>query len=613
MEAIGTSLYRPDLPTPRAIGSLCAMAAYTPPVRDISFTLDTISGVQSIAALPGFEHVDTDMVDGLLDEAARFFSQVFAPTNEIGDQEGAKLVDDVVVTPDAFKDPWAKLVEAGWLSVTGDMDFGGHGFPKAIGLAISEMMTTANLAFSLNPMLTGSAITLLERHGSDELRDIYLENLVTGEWTGTMVLTEPEAGSDVGALRSKASPNDDGTYAISGTKIFITWGDHDLTDNIIHLVLARTPDAPVGTKGISLFLVPKFLVDEQGNPGERNPVKTVSLEHKLGIHASPTAVLSFENATGYLVGEENRGMGYMFTMMNQARLEVGLEGLAVAERAYQHASAYAKERVQGRTLGASAPSPIIGHPDIRRMLMTMKAYTEAMRGLTYDAVAAEDRHHNETDDDARNAAADRLALLTPITKSWCTDRGVDVASLGIQVFGGMGFIEESGAPQFYRDARITPIYEGTNGIQALDLVMRKLPMKDGAVIDAYLAEIAALVAELESADEALAAIGSHLASAVEAVRAATAWLNSQDDAAARMSGATPYQEMLGTLAGGYYLARQALVASASADEDPWMAAKVSTAGFYAVNLLPKVHGLSDAVTAGSDLLFAVEDSLIGGS
>ena len=587
------------------------MADYTPPVRDIAFTLETISDIDSIAALPGFEHVETDMVDGLLDEAARFFSQVFAPTNEIGDQEGAKLVDDVVVTPEPFKGAWAKLVEAGWTAVTGDMDYGGHGFPKTIGLAISEMMTTANLAFSLNPMLTGSAITLLTRHGSDEQRDAYLEKLITGEWTGTMVLTEPEAGSDVGALRTKAVPNGDGSYAINGTKIYITWGDHDLADNIIHLVLARVPDAPVGTKGISLFLVPKYLLDEDGNPGERNPVKTVSLEHKLGIHASPTAVLSFEDATGYLIGEENRGMGYMFTMMNQARLEVGLEGLAVAERAYQHASAYAKDRKQGRALGSRESSPIIDHPDVRRMLMTMKAYTEAMRGLAYDAVAAEDRHTNSTDEVVKAEAGDRIALLTPITKAWCTDRGVEVSSIGVQVFGGMGFVEESGAAQFYRDSRITPIYEGTNGIQALDLVMRKLPMRDGAVVASYLDEIAALDGPLAEAGDALDATRIGLASAVETVRTATDWLNAQEDVAARMAGATPYQEMLGTLAGGYYLARQALAAADGADGDPWLAAKLVTSNFYALNLLPKVHGLADAVSAGSEVLFAVGDDLIG--
>ncbi len=589
------------------------MPNYTPPVRDITFVLNTISDVESIIELPGFEHVDPDMIDGVLDEAARFFSEVFAPTNEIGDEKGAKLEDGNVITPEEFKPVWSKLVEAGWTAVTGSLEYGGHGFPKTIGLSISEMMTSANLAFSLNPMLTGSGITLLTRHGSDELRDQYLAKLISSEWTGTMVLTEPEAGSDLGAVRTKALPRDDGSYAISGTKIFITWGDHDLTDNIIHLVLARTPDAPPGTKGISLFAVPKFVLDEDGAPGDRNDVEIVSIEHKLGIHASPTCVMSFDNATGHLVGEENQGMRYMFTMMNKARLEVGLEGLSVAERAYQHAAEYAKERIQGRALGSQEPSPIIDHADVRRMLMTMKAYTEAMRGLVYDAVAAEDRLHAAQDETVRVEGGNRLALLTPITKSWCSDRGVEVASIGVQVLGGMGFIEESGAAQFYRDARITPIYEGTNGIQALDLVMRKLPMDNGSVIDGYLAEIEALDGPLGDAGDDLADLRTQLAAAVEAARRATEWLNSSDDVGARMAGATPYQELLGTLTGGYYLARQAIAALPDVDSDPWMAAKVATARFYAVNLLPKVHGLLAGVTDGPDLLFAVDDEYIGAS
>jgi alkylation response protein AidB-like acyl-CoA dehydrogenase len=587
------------------------MANYTPPVRDISFTLDTIADVETIIGLPGFDHVDPDMIEGVLDESARFFSEVFAPTNEIGDEKGAVLEDGNVITPDEFKPVWNKLVEAGWTAVTGSLDFGGHGFPKTIGITVSEMMTSANLAFSLNPMLTGSGITLLTRHGSDELREKYLAKLISSEWTGTMVLTETEAGSDVGAVRTKAVKNGDGSYEISGTKIFITWGDHDLTDNIIHLVLARTPDAPIGTKGISLFVVPKFLLNEDGTPGERNTVETVSLEHKLGIHASPTCVLSFDKATGFIVGEENQGMRYMFTMMNQARLEVGLEGLSVAERAYQHAAEYAKDRVQGRALGSHEPARIIDHADVRRMLMTMKAYTEAMRCLIYDAVAAEDRMHRAPDEITRTAGAERLALLTPVAKSWCTDRGVEIASIGIQVLGGPGFIEESGAAQFYRDARITPIYEGTNGIQALDLVMRKLPMGDGAVINGYLSEIEALDQSLKDAGDELDDIREHLGRAVGSVQTATDYLNTCQDVLARMAGATPYQEMLGTLAGGYYLARQAIAALPDAEDDPWMAAKVATARFYAVNLLPKVHGLLAGATGGSDLLFAIDDSHIG--
>ena len=588
------------------------MATYTPPVRDMLFVLDTVGDLDSILNLSDFGHVDIETVEGMLSEAARFFSEVFAPTNEIGDRKGVSLEDGSVITPDEFKPVWSKLVESGWTAVTGSQDFGGHGFPRTIGLALSEMMTSANLAFSLIPMLTGSGITLLTRHGSDELRDKYLANLISCEWTGTMVLTEPQAGSDLGAIRTKAVRNRDGTYAISGTKIFITWGDHDLANNIIHMVLARTEDAPPGTNGISLFLVPKFRLDADGSPAELNEIEVVSIEHKLGIHASPTCVLSFDGATGFLVGEENQGMRYMFTMMNQARLEVGLEGLSVAERAYEHAAEYAKQRLQGHALGSSEPSPIIEHADVRRTLMTMKAYTESMRCLVYAAAAADDVLHSAHSEAERLEAGNRLALLTPIAKSWCTDRGVEVASMGIQVFGGMGFIEESGAAQFYRDVRITPIYEGTNGIQAIDLVMRKLPMDNGAVIEKYLAEIEALDAELERAGEPLAGIRTELANATKVVRKATSWLNSSPDVQARMAGATPYQEMLGTLAGGYYLAVSALVALPHVDKDPWMSAKVTTATFYATNLLPKVHGLIGSAIGGSNLIFAIDPQYIGG-
>jgi alkylation response protein AidB-like acyl-CoA dehydrogenase len=586
------------------------MSEYTAPVKDMAFTLDTVADITSIVDLPAYDHVDADIIEGLLDEAGRFFGEVFAPTNHIGDETGAVLVDGQVKTPDAFKPVWEKLTAAGWTAVTGSPEFGGHGFPKAIGAAVSEMMTTGNLAFSLAPMLTGSAISLLEHHGSDELREQYLANLIDCTWTGTMVLTEPEAGSDVGALRTKAEPNADGSWAITGTKIFITWGDHDLADNIIHLVLARTPDAPAGTKGISMFLIPKFLLNDDGTPGERNDVETVSIEHKLGIHASPTCVLAFNGATGYLIGEENHGMRYMFTMMNQARLEVGLEGLAVAERAYQLASTYAKDRRQGRVAGSTEPSPIIEHADVRRMLMTMKAYTEAMRGLVYDAFAAEDRQRHGRDDAERLDATNRIALLTPITKGWCTDRGVEVASIGVQVHGGMGFIEETGAAQLYRDARITPIYEGTNGIQAIDLVMRKLPMEGGDVVRRYLDEIDALDESLAS-NERLLAIREPLLAATAAVRKTTENLLAADDPNVRLAGATPYLDMLGTLTGGYYLARQAVAAAPTADEDPWMQAKVATAVFYATNLLGKVHGLVDAAIGGDAVLFAVGDEHIG--
>lgn len=534
-------------------------------------------------------------------------AEVIAPTNRAGDEIGCTLVDGQVITPDAFKGAWRTYVDAGWSAVAGPPEYGGHGFPETVGFAISEMFVAANLAFSLNPMLTGSAITVIRDHADEAVRETYLENLVTAEWTGTMVLTESEAGSDVGALRAKAIPTGDGTYLVSGSKIFITWGDHDLTDNIVHLVLARLPDAPPGTRGISLFVVPKMLVNADGTTGSSNNVETVSIEHKLGIHGSPTAVLAFDQSVGYLVGEPNKGMRYMFAMMNQARREVGLEGLGISERAYQQAVSYAQERTQGRAAGTpkTEVSPIIEHPDVRRMLMTMKAYNEACRGLLYDTAAAGERAHRDVDEDGRKTASDRVALLTPVAKAWCTDVGVAMTSVAIQVHGGMGYVEESGAPQHYRDARITPIYEGTNGIQAIDLVMRKLPMDDGAVVRSYLDEMAALDGPLEAADEPrLDSMREPLVAAIAALREATDWLNACEDPNDRLAGATPYLDMFGTVAGGAYLARLA-IAAAGEDRDDWIEAKIDTAVFYTHQILPRAAGWLPSVKAGAAELFAV--------
>jgi alkylation response protein AidB-like acyl-CoA dehydrogenase len=585
------------------------MFDYTPPLRDIKFVLRHIAGIDEIIDYPGFEHVDPDTIDGALDEAGRFMSEVVAPTNRDGDEIGSVWVDGNVITPDSFKNAWRKYVDAGWSAVSGPLEYGGHGFPEIFGFALSEMFVSANLAFSLNPMLTGSAIRVIEDHAGDELRDTYLEKLVTAEWTGTMVLTEPEAGSDVGALRTKAFPNDDGTYRINGSKIFITWGDHDLSDNIIHLVLARLPDAPPGTKGISLFLVPKMLVNDDGTIGERNNVETVSLEHKLGIHGSPTCVQAYDDSIGYLIGEPNRGMRYMFKMMNIARREVGLEGLGISDRAYQQALAYAKERRQGRAVGApkTEQSLIIEHPDVRRMLMTMKACNEAARGLLYDTAAAGERAYRHPDEDGRTAGSNRVALLTPVAKAWSTDIGVSMSSMGVQVHGGVGYVEETGAAQHLRDARITPIYEGTNGIQAIDLVMRKLPMDGGAVVRSYIEEMAELATSLSSHDDPrFAAMGATLADTVGALGEATEWLLSCGDPNDRLAGATPYLEMFGTVAGGYYLSRLALAAAGEATA-PWFEAKIDTAAFYAANVLPRAAGLLSPVTAGSAGLFAVPD------
>ena len=583
------------------------MADYTPPLRDIKFVLRHIANLDEIIGYPGFEHVDSETIDGALDEAGRFMAEVVAPTNRAGDEIGATWVEGNVITPDAFKDAWRKYVDAGWSAVTGPPEYGGHGFPETVGFAVSEMFVSANLAFSLNPMLTGSAITVIRDHADDDLRATYLEKLVTAEWTGTMVLTEPEAGSDVGALRTKAIPNDDGTYRINGSKIFITWGDHDLADNIIHLVLARLPDAPPGTRGISLFVVPKMLVNDDGTIGAWNNVETVSIEHKLGIHGSPTCVQAYDNSIGYLIGEPNRGMSYMFAMMNQARREVGLEGLGISDRAYQQAVEYAKERTQGRAVGTpkTEVSPIIEHPDVRRMLMTMKAYNEAARALLYDTAASGERMHRHPDEAGRRAGSDRVALLTPVAKAWCTDVGVEMTSIGVQVHGGMGYVEETGAAQHYRDARITPIYEGTNGIQAIDLVMRKLPMDGGRVVRGYLDEMAALEGPLvESGDPRLETIGKMLLASTASLSDATEWLLACEDPNDRLAGATPYLKMFGIIAGGYYLARLALAATAE-DSDSWLDAKINTSAFYAEQLLPTAFGLLPSVKAGAAGLFSV--------
>ncbi len=584
-------------------------------MRDINFVLKHIVGIDDLAELPVFAHAEPELVVGLLSEAGRFMSEVVAPSNQIGDTIGSQLDDDGTVTaPDEFKAAYEQYVAAGWNAVKGDPEYGGHGFPGTVGIAVQEMLTTANMAFSLCPMLTMSSILALQHHGSDDLKATYLEKLISGEWSGTMVLTEPEAGSDVGALRAKAMPQDDGTWRIFGTKIFITWGDHDMADNIVHLVLARAPEAPPGTRGISLFIVPKYLVNPDGSLGERNDVSCVSIEHKLGIHGSPTCVLSFgENggAVGYIVGEVNQGMRYMFTMMNDARLHVGLEGLGVTERAYQQALAFAQERKQGRAIGAprTESSPIIDHPDVRRMLMTMKANAEAMRALLYDNANAIDLSEHHPDEAARATYAGRAALLTPISKAWSTDLGVEMTSLGVQIHGGMGYVEETGAAQHWRDSRIAPIYEGTNGIQAIDLVLRKLPLDGGAVVRAYLDEMSALDAELAAAGDELATIRTELAEGVQLLRNATDLLLARENPNDLLAGATPYLRLFGTVAGGYYMAREALAAlGAAADEgdDGFLAAKVATARFYCEQLLPQAFGLVPAATAHAAPLFAIE-------
>jgi acyl-CoA dehydrogenase len=495
--------------------------------------------------------------------------------------------------------------------VKSPVEYGGHGFPGTVGLAILEMLTTANMALSLCSMLTSSAILAIDAHGSDEQKAQYLEKLISGEWTGTMVLTESEAGSDVGALRTKAEPNEDGSWSITGSKIFITWGEHDMADNIIHLVLARTPGAPPGTKGISLFIVPKYILDAAGRPGEANAVSCVSIEHKLGIHGSPTCVLAFEGAAGWMVGPENTGMRSMFTMMNDARIHVGLEGMGLAERSYQQALAFANTRHQGRAIGVRPPetSPIVEHPDVRRMLLTMRAYIEGCRALLYDNAAAIDRSHHAPDEAVRAAAGERAALLTPVSKGFATDMGVEITSLGVQVHGGMGYVEETGSAQHFRDARIAPIYEGTNGIQAADLVMRKLPMRGGHAVRDYFAEIAAGEDALRRSG--LDSIADRMTEALEPLTTATEHLLSRDDPNDALAGATPYARMFGLVACGHYLAQQAVAASAIAATDDWAAEKVAVAEFYAGQILPQAAGLLGAVQASAEDLYRVSLTAAG--
>lgn len=592
------------------------MADYSAPIWDIQFILEELALVDKIAEYDDFTEFDSSLVEPVLAEAARFIEETIAPLNATSDQQGSVRADDgSITTPAGFVEAYRAFVDAGWQSVPFDPAYGGGGFPWVIALALQEMLNSACMSFALCPLLTQGAIDLLSEHADEAQKETWLRPLVSGEWSATMNLTEPDAGSDVGALRAKAIRADDGTYRISGQKIFITYGEHDMVDNIVHLVLARTPDAPAGTRGISTFIVPKFLLDDDGQPTIRNDVSCTSIEHKLGIHGSPTCVLQFgdgDGAVGYLIGEENRGMSYMFTMMNNARLSVGVQGLAIAERAYQDAVEYASERRQGRALGAPAgtSSPIIEHLDVRRNLLTMKAYIEAMRGLAFLDAAAVDAEGHHADPDGRTRGGERAALLTPITKAWCTDLGVELTSIAVQVHGGMGFVEETGVAQHYRDARINPIYEGTNGIQALDLVTRKLPVDGGRVLTELLDDIDRTAVEAIDVGGDIETMGHQLRASNEVVRKTSATLLERLGAepADAFAGATPYLTMLGQHAGGWTLVRQALAAArrlAEGDDDHRLTAKVHTAGFYCDQLLPLAAAQEAAVLGSADALLAL--------
>ena len=592
------------------------MSEYSAPLKDIRFVMQELAGLEQVVALPGCEEATPDVVDAILEEAARFSGEVLSPLNRAGDTNGAKWKDMVVTTTPGFKEAYRQFVDNGWNGLGCDPEFGGQGLPRLLSTAVSEMWKAANHAFSLCPMLTQGAIEALMIAGSDEQKAAYLPNLVSGEWTGTMNLTEPSAGSDLAAVRSRAVPVGDGTFKIFGQKIFITYGEHDMTDNIVHLVLARTPTAPEGVKGISLFVVPKFLLKADGTPGERNDAYCVSIEHKLGIHGSPTAVLAFGDnggAIGTLVGEENRGLEYMFIMMNAARFNVGLEGLGDAERAYQRAVAYAKDRVQGPELGVrGGPKvPIIKHPDVRRMLMSMRARIEAMRALAYVTATAQDNAHSNPDEAARKQGQAFAELMIPVVKGWSTESAVDIASLGVQVHGGMGYIEETGAAQHLRDARITTIYEGTTAIQANDLIGRKIAREKGVTINAIIADMRAAAAQL---DGELASIGARQTVAVNALEQAVFWIveNFSIEPKATHAGAVPFLHLLGITAGGWQMGRAAVIARAkiaAGDTDPFWSAKLATTRFFADHFLTQVPGLAESVLAGgAGALEMAEDS-----
>ncbi len=595
------------------------MTTYTAPLEDMRFALRELAGLDDIARLPGYEEATADLVDSVLDGAAKFAGEVWGPLNASGDTEGLKWHDGEVTTPKGFIEAYRQFVESGWTGLRFPVEFGGQGLPKLVDTAVMEMWNASNMALSMAPLLTQGAVEALLLRGSDAQQQKYLHKMVSGEWTGTMNLTEPQAGSDLGLLRTKAIPEGD-HYRIHGSKIFISFGEHDLTDNIIHLVLARTPSAPEGVKGISLFIVPKFIVDDDGSLGERNDVRCASIEHKLGIHASPTAVLAFGDgpgAIGYMLGEENRGLETMFIMMNEARFGVGVQGLAVADRAYQHALAYARERVQGKDAAApKAPSvPIIRHPDVRRMLMSMKSRVEAMRALAYVVAAMIDQTHRHPDAGQRAQAQAGVDLLIPILKGWCTETGTEVASTGIQIHGGNGFIEETGAAQHLRDARITTIYEGTTGIQANDLVGRKVLREGGRSIHALIGQMDRLGEALARASGPdLPAIGARLREGTRAMADAVDWIlaTGTNDINAVLAGAVPFLHLCGVVCGGWQLARAAQVAQRKLDSgdgnSAFYKAKIATARFYSDQELSRARGLAEATIHAAASTMALAES-----
>jgi 3-(methylsulfanyl)propanoyl-CoA dehydrogenase len=580
------------------------------------FAIRELAGLSEVTALPGCEEANPELVGQVLEEAGRFAREVLDPLNRQGDKEGARFTDGKVTAAQGFKEAYHQFIGAGWNGLGGELQYGGQGLPHVVAMPVQEIWSGACLSFCLGPMLTSGVLEALRIHGSREQRDLYSPRLTSGEWCGTMNLTEPQAGSDLSAVRARAVAEGD-HYRIQGTKIFITWGEHDLAENIIHLVLARTADAPEGVKGISLFIVPKFVPQADGMPGERNDIRCVSIEHKLGIHGSPTCVLAYgdqKGAIGYRVGEENRGLEYMFTMMNHARLGVGLEGVALAERAYQHALEYAKTRVQGREIGQKSGDrvTIIHHPDVRRMLLSMKAQTEAMRALAYFAAALLDKSKRHPDTAEKRRAQALLDLLTPVVKGWCTEQAIEIASTGIQVHGGMGYVEEAGAAQYLRDARITTIYEGTTGIQANDLIGRKVGAEGGATALAVIEAMRKIAALLDLAEGTPRSLRGNLTDSIDKLEAATRWIvdTFPSDPSAVAAVSVPYLKLFGTVAGGWMMARAALIASEhlkrpDADRE-FLEAKLATARFYSEHELPKAAAFAREVIHGAGSVLALD-------
>ncbi len=590
--------------------------SYVAPVKDMLFNIQHLANIEQIAQLPGFEDAGLDTAQAVLEESAKFTEGVLAPLNWEGDKNPSSLKDGVVTATPGFKDAFKQFTDGGWQGLQHPTDFGGQGLPKTIGAACGEMVNSANMSFALCPLLSDGAIEALLTAGSDELKATYLENLVSGKWTGTMNLTEPQAGSDLALVRSRAEPQPDGTYKVFGTKIFITWGEHDMAENIVHLVLARVSGAPEGVKGISLFVVPKFMVNKDGSLGARNDVHCVSIEHKMGIKASPTAVLQYGDnggAIGYLVGQENRGLEYMFIMMNAARYGVGVQGIAIAERAYQKAVQFSKDRVQSRPVDGSTPgsAPIIHHPDVRRMLMTMRAYTEGCRALASVAASAYDAAHHHTDAEARKQNQAFYEFMVPLVKGYSTEMSLEVTSLGVQVHGGMGFIEETGAAQYYRDAKILTIYEGTTAIQANDLVGRKTSRDGGQIAKGIAGQVEATEADLLASGSAHAlAVAKRLKAARLAFIDVVEFVagNTKASPNAVFAGSVPYLMLAGNVMAGWQLARSLLVAEkaiAAGEDVAFMQAKITTARFYADHLLSKAGGLRDSIVDGADSVTAL--------